>query len=83
MKLLSKLKLGNLELQNRIIMAPLTRMRSAQPGNIPQALNATYYEQRASAGLILLKQPKFPNKDKVILEHLAFILRNKLLDGNK
>jgi len=52
MKLLSKLKLGNLELQNRIIMAPLTRMRSAQPGNIPQALNATYYEQRASAGLI-------------------------------
>lgn len=52
MKLLSKLKLGNLELQNRIIMAPLTRMRSAQPGNIPQTLNATYYEQRASAGLI-------------------------------
>ena len=47
MKLLSELKLGNLTLKNRIIMAPLTRMRSAQPGNIPQELNATYYEQRA------------------------------------
>ena len=53
MKLLSELKLGNLTLKNRIIMAPLTRMRSAQPGNIPQELNATYYEQRASAGLII------------------------------
>ena len=53
MKLLSELKLGNVTLKNRIIMAPLTRMRSAQPGNIPQELNATYYAQRASAGLII------------------------------
>ena len=34
-------------------MAPLTRMRAGQPGNIPQELNATYYAQRATAGLIL------------------------------
>ena len=34
-------------------MAPLTRMRSKQPGNIPYELNAKYYEQRASAGLII------------------------------
>ena len=47
------LKLGNLTLPNRIIMAPLTRMRSKQPGNIPWELNATYYAQRASAGFIL------------------------------
>ncbi|MDA7443656.1 alkene reductase [Candidatus Pelagibacter ubique] len=53
MKLLSELKLGNLTLKNRIIMAPLTRMRAGQPGNIPQELNATYYAQRATAGLIL------------------------------
>jgi N-ethylmaleimide reductase len=42
-----------LTLPNRVIMAPLTRMRSKQPGNIPTALNAEYYAQRASAGLII------------------------------
>jgi len=46
------LKIGNLTLPNRIIMAPLTRMRSKQPGNIPWELNATYYAQRASAVLL-------------------------------
>jgi N-ethylmaleimide reductase len=40
-------------LKNRVIMAPLTRMRSLQPGNIPWELNAEYYAQRASAGLIV------------------------------
>jgi N-ethylmaleimide reductase len=36
-----------------MVMAPLTRSRSAQPGNIPTRLNAFYYAQRASAGLIV------------------------------
>ena len=45
--------LGDLQLPNRILMAPLTRSRSKQPGDIPWELNATYYAQRASAGLIL------------------------------
>lgn len=51
--LFTPLELGDITLQNRIIMAPLTRMRSKQPGNIPYELNATYYTQRASAGLII------------------------------
>lgn len=51
--LFDSLRLGDVTLQNRIIMAPLTRMRSLQPGNIPHALNAEYYAQRASAGLII------------------------------
>ncbi len=42
---------GDIVLANRIVMAPLTRNRS--PGAIPNNLNATYYEQRASAGLIV------------------------------
>lgn len=42
---------GDIALANRIVMAPLTRNRS--PGAIPNNLNATYYEQRASAGLIV------------------------------
>jgi N-ethylmaleimide reductase len=51
--LFDPLKLGDITLSNRVVMAPLTRMRSKQPGNIPHALNATYYAQRASAGLII------------------------------
>lgn len=51
--LFEPLKLGAITIPNRIIMAPLTRMRSKQPGNIPHELNAKYYAQRASAGLII------------------------------
>lgn len=51
--LFDPLKLGDTILANRIVMAPLTRMRSKQPGNIPYALNAEYYAQRAGAGLII------------------------------
>ncbi|ADE14663.1 NADH:flavin oxidoreductase/NADH oxidase [Nitrosococcus halophilus Nc 4] len=46
------LKLGPYELPNRMVMAPLTRNR-AGPGNVPQEMNAVYYAQRASAGLII------------------------------
>jgi len=45
--------LGDLHLPNRVIMAPLTRSRAKQPGDIPWELNATYYAQRANAGLII------------------------------
>ncbi len=50
--LFSSLQLGALRLPNRIIMAPLTRMR-AGANSVPTALNAKYYAQRASAGLII------------------------------
>jgi N-ethylmaleimide reductase len=46
------LRLGSITLPNRIIMAPLTRMR-AGASNAPTALNAEYYAQRANAGLII------------------------------
>jgi N-ethylmaleimide reductase len=54
--LFTPLKLGALELKHRIVMAPMTRMRSAQPGNIPHALNAEYYGQRASVGGLLITE---------------------------
>jgi len=50
--LFSPLRLGAMQLPNRIIMAPLTRMRCGA-GNAPTALNAEYYAQRSSAGLII------------------------------
>jgi N-ethylmaleimide reductase len=50
--LFTPIKLGRNELRNRIVMAPLTRNRAGE-GNVPQSLNVEYYEQRASAGLII------------------------------
>jgi N-ethylmaleimide reductase len=44
--------LGELALPNRVLMSPLTRARSSQPGDIPGNMNAEYYQQRAGAGLI-------------------------------
>ena len=46
------IKLGAIELKNRLVMAPLTRMRAID-GDVPNPLAKTYYEQRASAGLII------------------------------
>ncbi len=60
--LFDSLKIGDVELKNRIIMAPLTRMRSVQPGNIPYELNAKYYAQRASAGLIISEATQISNQ---------------------
>lgn len=51
--LFTPLALGRLTLPNRIVMAPLTRNRASMPGNVPNDLNAVYYGQRASAGLII------------------------------
>lgn len=51
--LLGPVELGDLQLPNRIVMAPLTRSRARQPGDVPTDMNATYYRQRASAGLII------------------------------
>ena len=51
--LFDPITVGDLELQNRVIMAPLTRARAVGEGRVPNALMAQYYVQRASAGLIL------------------------------
>jgi N-ethylmaleimide reductase len=50
--LFSPIKLSPNEFKNRIFMAPLTRSRAGK-GNVPQALSALYYAQRACAGLII------------------------------
>jgi len=50
--LFSSAEMGPLKVKNRVVMAPLTRSR-AGPGNVPTQLNALYYAQRASAGLII------------------------------
>ena len=51
--LLTPYKLAGLQLKNRMVMAPMTRSRSNNEGNLATALTAEYYAQRASAGLII------------------------------
>ena len=51
--LLTAYNLAGLELNNRMVMAPMTRSRSNNEGNVATALTAEYYAQRASAGLII------------------------------
>ena len=52
-KLFTPLKTGAITVPNRIFMAPLTRLRSIEPGDVPTPLMAEYYRQRATAGLII------------------------------
>ena len=49
--LFDPIRVGRMALSNRVAMAPLTRNRS--PGAVPPAITATYYAQRASAGLLV------------------------------
>nr|WP_320014285.1 alkene reductase [uncultured Desulfobacter sp.] len=51
--LLTKYNMNDLTLENRVVMAPMTRSRAEKPDNIATDLMAEYYAQRASAGLII------------------------------
>ena len=51
--LFDPLKMGALQIPNRIVMAPLTRSRATPDGRVPTPLQQEYYVQRASAGLII------------------------------
>jgi N-ethylmaleimide reductase len=62
--LFSELSLGTTELPNRIVMAPMTRSRSTQPGDVPNAMMAKYYAQRASAGLIITEATQISPQGK-------------------
>ncbi len=51
--LFTPLRLGEIDLKNRVVMAPLTRNRATRGNDAPNALNVEYYRQRAGAGLII------------------------------
>src|SRR5271163_3217547 len=55
-KIFTPVKIGAVNLKHRVVMAPLTRSRSVQPGDIPSDLMLEYYSQRASDGGFIISE---------------------------
>jgi N-ethylmaleimide reductase len=55
-KLFTPLEIGPITLKHRVVMAPLTRSRSLQPGDVPGDIMREYYEQRASDGGLIVSE---------------------------
>lgn len=64
LSLFQSYNMKNIHLNNRFVMAPMTRSRSSQPGDIPNDLMATYYKQRSSAGLIVTEATQISKQGK-------------------
>ncbi|MBV6826003.1 alkene reductase [Pseudomonas sp. PD9R] len=62
--LFTPIAFAGLNAPHRVVMAPMTRARSSQPGDIPNALNAEYYAQRASAALIVTEASQISPQGK-------------------
>lgn len=74
--------LNELKLNNRIVMAPMTRSRSANLGNVATELTALYYKQRASAGLIIT-EGTFISKEAVGVVNVPGIYSPEQIEGWK
>ncbi|MCF8373605.1 MAG: alkene reductase [Bacteroidales bacterium] len=80
MKLFSKFKLGNIELQNRMVMAPMTRSRATN--NIPTSLVVEYYKQPSGAGLIITEGTS-PSPNGLGYPRIPGIFSQEQIDGWK
>ena len=78
--LFDPLQVGDLQLSNRIVMAPLTRNRS--PEAIPLDITARYYEQRASAGLLITEATAISHQGQGYA-HVPGLYGTEQLDGWK
>ncbi|MFZ4929404.1 alkene reductase [Chryseobacterium sp. Mn2064] len=80
--ILSPYTKGNLQLNNRVIMSSLTRGRTTNQGLVPTDLHATYYAQRASAGLILTESA-WVSKDAIGFINIPGIYTDEQVTGWK
>ena len=78
--LFSPIKINGLELTNRIVMAPMTRCRAIN--NVPNYLMALYYEQRASAGLIITEGTS-PSQNGLGYARIPGIFNKEQIEGWK
>jgi N-ethylmaleimide reductase len=81
-KIFEPYHLKGLTLNNRIVMAPMTRSRSVNPGNVATDLTALYYTQRASAGLIIT-EGTFISKEAVGVVNVPGIYTDVQIKGWK
>jgi N-ethylmaleimide reductase len=82
--LFEPLHLGAIPLKHRVVMAPLTRLRSQQPFDVPHGLNAEYYGQRASDdGLIITEATDTSEQARGYPGVPGFIRRSRLRVGAK
>jgi len=79
-KLIIPGKIGAFETKNRIVMSPMTRCRAL--GNIPNELMATYYKQRAGAGLIITEGTS-PSPNGLGYARIPGIFSNEQVQGWK
>ena len=78
-KLYEPVRLGRLQLRNRIVMAPMTRSRAAD-GDMPTRLMVEYYRQRASAGMII-SEGIAPSANGIGYCRTPGIYNNEQVDG--
>lgn len=80
--LFQPIKIGDIELPNRIVMASMSRARTENPEHIPVALQAEYYRQRASAGLIL-SEGTWPSEEAIGAVHVPGLFTDRQAEGWK
>jgi N-ethylmaleimide reductase len=82
--LFSSIDVGPMVLSHRVVMAPLTRSRSEQPGDVPGDLMREYYTQRASNGFLLSPRPRRSlSRPADGWEHPAYIRIRRSKDGRR
>jgi N-ethylmaleimide reductase len=79
-KLFTPVKVGSVELGNRIVMAPMTRSRAI--GNVPNKLMEEYYKQRSGAGLIITEGTS-PSPNGLGYARIPGIYNNVQIEGWK
>ena len=80
--LFEPVKLGELELPNRIVMASLSRARTNNAGLVPNELQVEYYRQRASAGLIMT-EGTWPSAEAIGAAYVPGLFTNEQVEGWK
>ncbi|HKT96026.1 MAG TPA: alkene reductase [Paraburkholderia sp.] len=80
--LFQPIKLGEVELPNRIVMASLSRARTENSELVPTPLQAEYYRQRASAGLIM-GEGTWPSAEAIGAIHVPGLFNEKQAEGWK
>ena len=79
-KLFTPVKVGSIEVKNRMVMSPMTRCRAI--GNIPNDLMAEYYVQRSKAGLIITEGTS-PSPNGLCYARIPGIFSNPQVEGWK